>query len=211
MMSGTHEHDGREALPQVPDESAGRAEYDLSDLRDSMVLESLAAPEDLGGDDVEVGAGVMIRLVIDGRVVEYLECSRRTDKDLFLADETGVWVRWRVTDTMPVVQRVLIAMMAVLAIPAAGVVAMAAIGADWLGLAAGGVLGLLLALAAMGAVLPRLAAARVAWGAWAPISPEKWATVLDRVRVHMEEGRAPLFIGSMVDFMVFGEPPPTSG
>lgn len=81
---------------------------ELKDISDDIVLEQVYAPEELafysstikgkGGEDIAVvDAAVMGRFFVEGDIVEYIECSARTNPALFADGVKDVWVTQRVS------------------------------------------------------------------------------------------------------------------
>lgn len=190
----------------VPGEGPGDQHSDerLHDLSDSVELEALPAPEEWGPGAPDVDAAVMVRLIVAGKVVEYVECSRRTDKNLYLANVGDVWVRWRIKDSIPVVQRIFVVLAFAVAIPAVAMMAMIFLEADWIAMVSAGVLGFLAAVTMIIKKLESMSAVDVSWGRWVKMPAGAWAGLLDHARERISEGVDSQVVVSMMDMVVYG-------
>ena len=81
---------------------------ELKDISNDIALEQVYSPEELafysstikgrGGEDIAVvDAAVMGRFFVEGDIVEYIECSARTNPALFADGVRDVWVTQRVS------------------------------------------------------------------------------------------------------------------
>lgn len=191
------------------------------DLGDDMVLESVETPpgavDALGDPDTSEGvtgatgttdAAVSIRLVDAGRVVEWVECSARTNTTLWLNDSRSVWVARREHDVLGTYRRggALVALVSSWVFVM--VVVCATVGALGGPAAAmsliGGIAGVV-ALVVTWVLLRRLRGRSAVTGDWQGMDMAQWDAVLGHLWARYDMGHDSGDILRTADMIVLGE------
>lgn len=191
------------------------------DLGDDMVLESVGIPpgavdvlggpevsEDVMGDTGTTDAAVSIRLVDAGRVVEWVECSARTNAILWLADSRSVWVARREHDVVGTYRRsgataavvsgwvfMMVVVCAMVGALGGSATAMSLVGGI------GGVVGLVVTWL----LLRRLQGRSTVTGDWQAMDMAQWDAVLGHLWARYDMGHDSRDILHTVDMIVLGK------
>lgn len=192
----------------------------LRDLSEDIEISPHAAPLEVavefGGDDegigsdglpVMVGGAVVVRLISDGSVTELVEASQRTDSRLsFPGPNQGlVWVKARRKKPIPAIRRMVELLMIALAAPLVLLLAMVAVGGDWLSVAAASVLGAMMSTIWVLRRMESASVADVVEKPWVWIDAGTWASILDHTRSLIVAGKPTSAIVDMVTGALYGQ------